>query len=87
MSSVIKSSVATGLQSLPGVQAGYGSELPSVVSGPTIGGGGGDEAAVSSAEASSSSSSGALSSGAGRLRWMRGLSWMGVAVLLFAYVW
>ena len=86
MPSVINSTVATSLQSLLSVQAGYGSELPSVVSGPTIGGGGDDEAAVSSAEASSSSSS-ALSSGTGRLRQVRGLSWTGAAVFLFAFVW
>lgn len=79
----MNSTVASSLQSLPSVQAGYGSELPSVVSGPTIEGGGG-EAAVSSAEASGSSD---FSSDAGRLRHVRGLSLAGAAVFSLAYVW
>ena len=79
----IISTVATSLQSLPSVQASYGSELPSVVGEPTIEGGGG-EAAVSSGEASGGSD---LSSGASRLRYVRELSWAGAAVFLLAYGW
>jgi hypothetical protein len=75
----INSTVAA---SLPSVQAGYGSELPSVVSGPTIEGGGG-EAAVSSGEASGSSN---LSSDTDRLRHVPGLSWAGAVVVLLAFI-
>jgi hypothetical protein len=67
--------------SLPSVQAGYGSELPSVVSGPTIEGGGG-EAAVSSGEAIGSD----LSSDTDRLRHVPGLSWAGTVVVLLAFI-
>ncbi|KAM0707233.1 hypothetical protein Q7P35_006564 [Cladosporium inversicolor] len=79
----INSTVATSLQNLPSVQASYGSELPSVFGGPTIEGGGG-EAAVSSGESSGSSD---LSSDAGRLRHVPGLSWAGAAVFLLACLW
>ncbi|GAB7329923.1 hypothetical protein MBLNU13_g01628t1 [Cladosporium sp. NU13] len=80
---LINSTVATISQSLPSVQAGYSSELPSVVSGPTFEGGEG-EAPASSREAGGSSD---LSSGASRLRQMRGLSYTGAAVFLLVYVW
>lgn len=78
----INSTLATNSQSLPSVQAGYGSELPSVVSGPPIEGGGG-EAAVSSGQASGTSD---LSSGTERLRNVPGLTWAGAAVFLLVYV-
>ena len=76
---------ATSSQSLPSVQAssGSGSELPSVVSGPTFEGGGG-EAPASSGEASSSTD---LSSDTQRLRRVPGMSWIGAAAFLLAYVW
>lgn len=78
----INSTLATSSQSLPSVQAGYGSELPSVVSGPPIEGGRG-EAAVSSGQASGTSD---LSSGTERLRNVPGLPWAGAAVFLLVYV-
>jgi hypothetical protein len=74
------STVATNSQSLPSVQVGSGSELPSVVSGPTIESGGG-EAAVSSGDVSGGSD---LSSGASALRHVQGLSWAGAAVVWLA---
>jgi hypothetical protein len=80
---LINSTVATSSQSLPSVQAGYGSELPSVVSGPTFEGGGG-EAPASSGEASSGTD---LSSSTDRLRQVPGMSWIGAAAFIFAYVW
>jgi hypothetical protein len=79
---VVPENNSTVATSLPSVQAGYGSELPSVVSGPTIEGGGG-EAAVSSGEANGGSD---VSSDAGRLRYVPGLSWAGAAAILLAYV-
>jgi hypothetical protein len=78
---VVPENNSTVATSLPSVQAGYGSELPSVVSGPTIEGGGG-EAAVSSGEANGGSD---VSSDAGRLRYVPGLSWAGAAAILLAY--
>lgn len=77
--------VATRSQSLPSVQTSLGSasELPSVVSGPTFEGGG-DEAPVSSGEASGSTD---LSSGTDRLRQVPGMSWIGAAAFLLAYLW
>jgi len=83
---LINSTVAaTNSQNLPSVQASYGSgsELPSVVSGPTVEAGEG-EAPASSGEASSSTD---LSSGTDRLRQVPGMSWIGAAAFLFAYVW
>lgn len=80
---LINSTVATSSQSLPSVQAGYSSELPSVVSGPTFEGGGG-EAPASSGEASSGTD---LSSNTDRLRQVPGMSWIGAAAFIFAYVW
>ena len=79
----INSTVASSLQSLPSVQASYGSELPSVVGEPTIEGGAG-EAAVSSGEVSGGSDS---ASEASRLQHKPGLSWAGAAVFLLACLW
>jgi hypothetical protein len=73
-------SFATSVQSLTSVQAGQGSELPSVVSGPAIEGGEGQ--AASSSEASSD-----VSSGTGQSRQMGYLSWAGAAVFLLACIW
>jgi hypothetical protein len=73
-------SFATSVQSLTSFQAGQGSELPSVVSGPAIEGGEGQ--AASSSEASSD-----VSSGTGQSRQMGYLSWAGAAVFLLACIW
>lgn len=76
---------ATNSQSLPSVQASYGSgsELPSVVGEPTFEGGG-EVPAASSGEASSSTD---MSSGTDRSRQVPGIEWIGAATFLFAYVW